>query len=320
MAQNGNVKGSINRVNLNTTSGVWNLDDVVLSRYDNTWPTTLITPVQMFLVAGGASGFGAQGAGAGGGAGAVLWSNTQTLSFGTTYTVTIGAGAPVQAQGSAANGANSSIVASEISMNVIALYGGTAAANGGSGGGTWFSTVQGSDQIDFPGWTEYGNPGGSGFGYSNEAQYGGHGGGGGAGGPGGNGVYVDAYVNNGGNGGIGIYSTISGSNTAYAGGGGAGDRPDKSGSIGYGGSGIGGDGSKGGTGGSGAVNTGSGGGGSHTLGGGSGAQGGGGGSGIFILSYSNSEPALANTTGSPTITYSGNNRIYKWTGSGSFRV
>jgi hypothetical protein len=46
-------------------------------------------------------------------------------------------------------------------------------------------------------------------------------------------------------------------------------------------------------------------------------NGGAGGSGIVVLSYPNTYAAAASTTGSPTITNIGGNRIYKWTGSGS---
>ena len=43
-----------------------------------------------------------------------------------------------------------------------------------------------------------------------------------------------------------------------------------------------------------------------------------GGSGVVIISYSESETAFTATSGSPTITTSGGNRIYTFTSSGSF--
>ena len=65
--------------------------------------------------------------------------------------------------------------------------------------------------------------------------------------------------------------------------------------------------------GSGGVNTGGGAGGGSFSGGGGGA----GGSGVVIISYPNTYDAPASTSGSPTVTNTGGNRIYKWTSSGS---
>jgi hypothetical protein len=45
--------------------------------------------------------------------------------------------------------------------------------------------------------------------------------------------------------------------------------------------------------------------------------GGTGGSGIVIISYPNTYNDAASTTGSPTFSNSGGNKIYKFTGSGS---
>jgi hypothetical protein len=45
-----------------------------------------------------------------------------------------------------------------------------------------------------------------------------------------------------------------------------------------------------------------------------------GGSGIVVISYPDTIAAATTTTGSPTITTSGGNRIYKWTGSGSITL
>jgi mucin-19 len=52
-------------------------------------------------------------------------------------------------------------------------------------------------------------------------------------------------------------------------------------------------------------------------GGGRGASGGNGGSGIVIISYPDTFSDAASTTGSPTFTNTGGNKIYKFTGSGS---
>jgi len=45
-----------------------------------------------------------------------------------------------------------------------------------------------------------------------------------------------------------------------------------------------------------------------------------GGSGVVVISYPDTYPAFTSTTGSPTITTSGGNRIYTFTGSGSITV
>ena len=334
---NGNVKGKVTRPNLNNSSGMWKLDDVVLSSYENKWPLASMSPVKMLLIGGGGSGAGSARLGAGGGAGGVLMTNTASIAFATTYTITIGAGASnTVAWYASANGANSSIVGQGI--DVVAHSGGGAGLSGGSNGG---NNTGNSIQPQYANFNHYGNPGGSG-GAS------GGGGGGGAFEAGKNDAAYNQYEYYAGNGGMGIFSTISGSNTAYAGGGGGGADVRYIGSaqnpagpggemIGFGGGGYAGYSSTGavlgtpfgagkgsftGQGDAAIAYTGSGGGGSGGPGGqfDSGARGGAGGSGVFILSYPDTYPELSNTTGSPTYTVSSNNRIYRWTGSGSFRI
>jgi hypothetical protein len=243
--------------------------------------------LEYLVVAGGGGGGGAQPvemAGAGGGAGGYL-SGTVTLSTTGDLSVVVGAGgnggignAGFATGGNGFKGSNSSIISS-LSANVISLGGGggrgyyntdTAPLNGGSGGG-------GSNHpTSFPagsGTPGQGNPGGAGAPGSPNGTSGGGGGAGGAGEIGVSSPYSGGY------GGSGRYSTISGSNVAYAGGGGAGK-----GGVGRDG---GGNGSPTGNGpGTAAnVNTGGGGGGSSTGPASGDIVGASGGSGIVIIRY-----------------------------------
>ena len=121
----------------------------------------------------------------------------------------------------------------------------------------------------------------------------------------------------GGNGGNGLSVSITGSSVAYAGGGGGGAGGTGSQTGGTGGSSIGGAGGNvsAGNGGNGTANTGSGGGGAG--GGSSYGSAGAGGSGIVILRLPTSSYS-GSTTGSPTVTTSGNDTIMKFTGSGTY--
>jgi hypothetical protein len=213
------------------------------------------------VVAGGASGWlGGGGAGglrstvsATGGGGSV--ESSLSLSSGTNYTVTIGAGgAP---QGIA--GSNSVFATITSTGGGAGSSGGNTGGTGGSGGGGGYGLAGGS------GTTGQGFAGGTGSTSGGNAT----GGGGGAGS-----VGTNSATGYGGNGGNGIANSITGTPITLAGGGGA------YGSVnaGVGGTGGGGNGSPGGTGGSGTVNTGSG-------GGGGGSVGGAGGSGIVIVRY-----------------------------------
>ncbi len=189
------------------------------------------TLVAEYLVVGGGGGSGPSfgGGGAGGyrssvvgeasGGGAPNESQL-TLTAGTSYPVTVGAGAARNATGS------SSVLATVTSLG--GGYGGTgngrSAGNGGSGGG-------GSSS-----WTD-GNSGGSGTagqgyagGYASPVYYVDHGGGGG--GAGGAGAATSG--DNGGNGGVGVQSSITGTAVYRAGGGAGGTVQGSPGSNGLG--------------------------------------------------------------------------------------
>jgi len=220
-----------------------------------------ITSVSYLVVAGGGSGGGGS-SGGGGGAGGYL-TGTLSVTPGTAYTVTVGAGG----QPSNVNGSNS-VFASFTSIGG-GNGGGTSGGSGGgqpSGGGfpTGYNIGSGT--------AGQGNNGGAGNGGANYPG----GGGGGAGSVGGN-----ASAGVGGAGGTGLSTAISGSSTFYAAGGGGGGQ--SGGTGGSGGSGIGGNGSMLGNGTAGATNTGSGGGGCGFNG--AAQSGGAGATGIVIVSY-----------------------------------
>jgi hypothetical protein len=259
-------------------------------------PQTLSVPSVEVLLVGAGSGGGGHYGGPGGGGGGIVYLDNQSVTSGTQYSFTVGAG------GSA---------------------GSSAGGGGGAGGNTTaFSSTayggQANSGYNSPG-SRSGNPqnfaGGS---TANGSSVESGGGGGGAGGAGTNGL----LGGQGGTGGVGLatYSawgaaTSSGHNVSgtyyYAGGGGGGVAA-SSGPGGSGGNGGGGSAPKPNAGNPGTANTGGGGG-----GGSSGNGGGSGGSGIIIIRYSNTYPDATSTTGSPTLYNTGGYKYYKFTGSGS---
>jgi len=255
--------------------------------------TVVIPPltVSYLVVAGAGSGGGVKAtggyhaAGGGGGAGGYRTNyggTALTLTAGTNYTVTVGAGAPMANQ-LASSGSNSTF------STIISAGGGggfsggssQAAQSGGSGGGGGRdSTAAGAGNT--PSTTpSQGNDGGVG-----NATHSQGGGGGGAGQTGQNGNTISGV---GGNGGDGLSNSITGTATFYAGGGGGSNgNLGSTSTISTGGQGGGGNGvvfEGGYYGNAGASNTGGGGGGSCAYYNATNTAGGAGGSGIVILRY-----------------------------------
>ena len=265
--------------------------------------------VDFLVIAGGGGGAYVGGGGAGG-----YRTSTQSVASGTVITVTVGDGGAGQADpNQGTSGSNSSISGSGLTTITSAGGGGggnagNAGSNGGSGGGGGYNGGTGGTGNTPSTSPSQGNNGGTG---GSGPNYGG-GGGGGAGATGSNGTTTV-----GGNGGNGTASSITGSSVTRAGGGG-GATYGSGGTAGTGGTGGGGNGGLGGANGNGTagtVNTGSGGGGASYLS--ASGTGGAGGKGVVILSlpianYSNT------TTGSPTVTESGSNKILVFNGSGSY--
>ena len=278
----------------------------------NLLDTNLSPPtVELLLVAGG----GGASPSNGGGAGGLLYyganttpktpnGNVYQVGFGT-YAITVGAGGAVSNRGS------NSAISFGGSAVYTSLGGGTGADTGGSGGG-------GPGGSGTPG---QGNPGGPSNGPSHPTGAQGYAGGGGAGGAGGNGA-VGGLVpggpfarGEGGAGGSGLFYSITGTDSAYAGGGGGSAAPGGNGALGgAGGSGVGGSGSGrfGGPGGAGTTNT----------GGGGGAMigpnpAGAGGSGVVVLRYPDAKSAASGTTGDPNVIVSGGYRVYRYWQSGT---
>lgn len=262
------------------------------------------TPFVNYLVVAGGGGGG--NSGAGGGAGGLLQGATG-IATGSAITVTVGAGgAGTSSAGSPGVSGSNSVFGSVVSnggggggtFNLTPT--GASGASGGSGGGAAGENDSQVKNLAGSGISGQGNAGGLSLGPIGQPYAAGGGGGAGTGG-------INGFHQNGpaGNGGAGIASDISGTRTAYAGGGagGAAGSAVAPNSIGGAGGGGGTSSSYGGTAGSGTANTGGGG------GGGWGGSGGAGGSGIVIISYPDTYLAPTATTGSPTVSTSGSGSI-----------
>jgi len=250
--------------------------------------------VSYLVVAGG--GGGGQGSLAsdyagGGGAGGLLTASV-SLSSGTAYTVTVGAGGASNASGtnSVISGLATAIGGGRGSSSLNSLT----AASGGSGGG-------GSGIAGYftggAGTSGQGNAGGSG----GNSQ--------GAGGGGASSVGSNSAATVGGAGGAGSSSSISGSAVIYSGGGGGSGATGGAGGVGGGGAGA----SSSPVGTAGTSNTGGGGGGGGATV--TSALGGAGGSGIVIISYLGAQRGTGGT-----VTSSGGFTIHTFTSSGTYNA
>jgi hypothetical protein len=271
------------------------------------WQTIASTAysVEYLVVAGG--GGGGWDYGGGGGAGGLLQGSALSVSPGTSYTITIGAGGAggINSSGSkpGTNGSNSSGLSNTAIGGGGGMGGaatGESARSGGSGGGGgWALPTGGSGTVG------QGNAGGTSAGSSASTNVA-TGGGGGAGAVGQSGVASSKS----GNGGVGLNWQSLG--TFYGGGGGGGGFLSYSVAAGTGGSGGGGNGglqAVAST--AGAVNTGGGGGGD---GGGPGLGASAGGSGIVIIRYLGT---VQRATGG-TVTITGGYVIHTFTSSGTY--
>jgi hypothetical protein len=284
-----------------------------------TFSITSITfiSIEALVVGGGGSGGGSGGGGSGprggGGAGGLVYT-TFERGIGSQMLVTVGQGGPATGYNEIPGNDGSQSVLGTL----VALGGGGGATNngqagrsGGSGGGGTYANLPGSGLQPSSASGGFGNNGGTSRSGSND----GAGGGGGAGSVGGAPTTADA----GGNGGSGRQYSITGTSLFYAAGGGAGGYPSSS-NIGIGGSGIGGNGGGGSQDATaGAANTGSGGGGRGS------AQsfGAAGGSGVVIIAYPDTKPAITTIPG--TLTYDqptrAGYRVYRFTaGTGTVTI
>ena len=244
--------------------------------------------IEYLLVAGGAAGGGSQSWGAGGGgAGGYLSSSLASVTSGSSFTITVGAGGGAVTNAVGTSGTNSSIAGATISTIIAAGGGGgggqlgskTDGADGGSGGGAQGAAIYATEGSGTAGQGNDGGPGADG-----QSVYTAGGGGGGA-----TTVGQDASIyadKSGGNGGTGATSTITGTSVERAGGGGGGTNNGSGGSgtggTATGGGGAGGTGYAGNNGADGTSATANTGGGGGGAGHGTGAAGG---SGVAIFAY-----------------------------------
>jgi hypothetical protein len=287
-----------------------------------------LIPVEYLVVAGGGSGGRDQGGG--GGAGGLRSGTLNVLpAFQSLITVGTG-GVGVSAANRGASGSNS------LALGLTAAGGGGGGGigdytnndglpggSGGGGGAQWSFNIHG---VGGAGNTPSVSPsqGNSGARGSSGGTSSGGGGGGGAGATGSQ--AQDLAIGNGGDGGVGIQSSITGTSTYYSGGGGGGVYGNGNSSVipGNGGSGGGGKGLGPGSAApanytihNGTANTGGGGGGGLGNGG---VNGGSGGSGVVVIAYPNTFPAITTIPG--TLTYDQPTRtgyrVYRFTaGSGT---
>jgi hypothetical protein len=266
--------------------------------------------LEYLVVAGG--GGGGSNMGGGGGAGGYREGTQFLVTSATSYSLIVGAGGAGGAGGAAPDGQAGAAGGSSTFATVTSAGGGGGSGtmgnwttrpgtSGGSGGGASSNgtALAGNTPATTPAQGNSGGPGGG----TNKGSAGG----GGAGAAG----AVGAQANFAGGGGNGKSSTITGATVWYAGGGGGGTGWSLyAGASGVGG---GGDGGSSAAGSAGVVNTGGGGGG----GGGSYGAGGAGGSGVVILAYPLSQPALSSIGAGLTYTVNttarAGYRVYRFT-------
>jgi hypothetical protein len=277
---------SLGALRYNTTNNVTE----IWSGYVWTGVTSQIYTVNYLVVAGGAGG--GFNDGGGGGAGGMI-TGTSTITGGTPYTITIGAGG-----GFGGSNGDKGASGTSSSFNAVTPVGG--------GGGGSYATQNGNSGGSGGGACGNNGAASGGSGTSGQGNNGGNtsGGGGGAGGGGAGAAGGSGSGSSSGGGGVGTTSSISGSSVYYAGGGGGGS------SSGGSGGGTGGGGA-GGANGNASTNTGGGGGGGQNIT--SAVNGGNGGSGLVIISYTGAQRGTGGT-----VTSSGGSTIHTFTSSGTY--
>lgn len=279
----------------------------VLNNYNATKNKYPVAPssVDYLVVAGGGGSAGSYGAtgsyglgGGGGGAGGYLSGSALSVTAGTTYNITVGAGGVAGSTsqteyrgGTGGNSVFSSITASGGGGGGVAAWGSRAPQTGGSGGsgGGGGANISPSNGLGGSGTSGQGNAGGDGGGTAFSS-------GGGGGGSSSSGSAGSSTNTTGGAGGSGTANSISGSSVTYAAGG-TGGR-------------------SGGSEGAGTANTGNGAVGKNIPANSYDTTAFAGGSGVVIIRYADTF-ADASTTGSPTFTNAGGFKVYRFTGNGS---
>jgi hypothetical protein len=280
-------------------------------------PVNIAPPAgtSMWYLAVGGGAAGGSRIGAGGGAGGLLIGNV-SISAGTTYTITVGAGgaAVTSIPGVVGNdGGNTTITGSGFST-ITAIGGGgggayigtsgTAGRNGASGGGGSYS---GNGGVNTPGSGTSGQGSTGGAGSATNVS--------GGGGGGASAVGEAAQASRGGNGGAGTASTITGASVTYAGGGGGSQAT----TGGTGGTGGGGNGSSGNSNGAAGTNfLGGGGGGARNDSDTSNVNSGKGGDGVVIIRVANVSYSGSYTGSNVAISYAGGDTILKFSASGTY--